>query len=58
MKYEKVVDGEWVQPVMVGYRMKCCDCGLVHIIDFKILEDEKGKFLKFRARRLINTKNR
>ena len=27
---------EWVQPVTRGYRMQCCDCGLVHTLDFRI----------------------
>lgn len=29
--------GEWVKPVMTEYEMKCCDCGLVHSVDFKIV---------------------
>lgn len=29
--------GEWVQPVD-GYRMVCCDCGLAHILNFRIHE--------------------
>lgn len=37
----------WVQPVMTGYRMGCCDCGLVHTLDFRIVD---GK-VQFRARR-------
>lgn len=36
MKYPQVQDGQWVQPVSRGYKMACCDCGLVHVIDFKI----------------------
>jgi len=35
-KYRSVQDGEWVQPVRRGYRMACCDCGLVHKINFRI----------------------
>lgn len=34
--YDKVTDGEWVQPVRRGYKMACCDCGLVHVINFRI----------------------
>ena len=29
--------GEWVQPVMEGYEMKCCGCGLRHIFNFRIV---------------------
>lgn len=32
--------GEWTQPIENGYRMVCCDCGLAHLVDFRI---EKGK---------------
>jgi hypothetical protein len=46
-KYPKIKDGELIQPVMKGYRMACCDCGLVHKIDFKIV----GKKIQFRAYR-------
>ncbi len=27
---------DWIQPVMKGYKMSCCDCGLVHNLDFRI----------------------
>ena len=30
--------GEWVQPVKTGYLMECCDCGLVHRIDFRVVK--------------------
>lgn len=36
---------EWELPVMEGYRIGCCDCGLVHDMDFKIvwvIEDDNG----------------
>jgi uncharacterized Zn finger protein len=29
-------DGEWHEPIHRGYKMACCDCGLVHNVDFKI----------------------
>lgn len=28
----------WVQPIMRGYLFKCCDCGLVHEMQFNALE--------------------
>lgn len=33
-----LVDGwtEWQTPIMNGYRVKCCDCGLVHEAEFRI----------------------
>lgn len=38
---------EWHEPIMKGYRMQCCDCGLIHEVQFKVLEqltdtDENG----------------
>lgn len=36
--------GEWVQPVPQGYLLKCCDCGLVHRMDFRVVKPHrKGK---------------
>ncbi len=29
---------EWTQPIMRGYLMQCCDCGLVHELQFRVLE--------------------
>lgn len=34
--YRQVHDGEWVQPVRRGYRMMCCDCSLVHVLNFRV----------------------
>jgi Zn-finger protein len=44
----QVKDGEWVRPVETGYLMGCCDCGLVHRMDFRV---HKGRaiFRAFRA---------
>lgn len=27
-----------VAPVMEGYKLACCDCGLVHDMDFKVVK--------------------
>jgi hypothetical protein len=34
----------WVNPAMGGYMMACCDCGLVHEMQFRVIE--KGKTRK------------
>ena len=48
MTYNKVKDDQWVQPISsTGFKMSCCDCGLVHNFDFRIYN---GK-IEFRARR-------
>lgn len=44
-RYKPVQSGEWVQPIRKGYRMRCCDCALVHRLDFRII---KGR-VQFRA---------
>ena len=38
---------DWIHPLS-GYRMACCDCGLVHDMQFRI--DDLGQ-VNFRARR-------
>ena len=55
IRYEQVYDDEWVTPRMKGWRMKCCDCGLVHEITFKVA-GSKRPYVKFRARRLTKAK--
>lgn len=37
----------WQQPKMSKYMLMCCDCGLVHEFQFRIV----GKRVQFRARR-------
>ena len=37
----------WISPKMKGYKMQCCDCGLVHEVEFKVVKfigepDENG----------------
>ncbi len=36
MKYQRPKAGEWIQPQRRGYKFACCDCGLVHTVDFRI----------------------
>ena len=44
LKYQQVVanDGgwsDWIWPTHTGYRLGCCDCGLVHNVDFRVDTD-------------------
>jgi hypothetical protein len=52
-RQEKAVhpDGwsRWVFPVMDGYKMTCCDCGLVHDMQFRVTEEYDR--VEFRVRR-------
>jgi hypothetical protein len=47
VRYERPAENEWVQPIRRGYRMGCCDCGLVHQLDFRVV----GGRVQFRVRR-------
>ena len=51
MKYKVLKDGEWVRPVMKGYKMMCCDCGLVHDMDFRVIKWGRGHKIEFKADR-------
>ncbi len=43
---------EWVQPRRKLYGMACCDCGLVHDMQFKLVKYGDGKHkIRFRVRR-------
>jgi len=37
-RYKYVKAGEWVQPKTKGYRLQCCDCGLVHKMEFRVMK--------------------
>ena len=39
----------WVYPIMDGYKLCCCDCGLVHDMQFRVT-DEYDR-VEFRVRR-------
>lgn len=61
-RYPKVQAGEWVQPTRKGYKMACCDCGLVHTLDFILVPYGDGKrkirFRAFRDNRATAAKRR
>lgn len=50
MTYTKPQDGQWVQPIKRGYKLRCCDCGLVHRMDFRIVKG-RVQFMAFRHAR-------
>ena len=48
--------GEWIQPTRQGYKAMCCDCGLIHRLNFRLISYANGKrhkiqFQAFRAGR-------
>lgn len=44
--FYKVPKNEWQMPIMKGYKMACCDCGLVHRMDFKVIDNDTQKPIK------------
>lgn len=47
--FPKELEGKWIQPIRKGYGLACCDCGLVHKVDFRIVENGRGRFIQLRA---------
>ena len=39
-KFKQITEGEWVWPKMRGYKMQCCDCGLIHFVDFVVIDSD------------------
>ena len=36
--YTQIVEGEWIEPSRKGFVDQCCDCALVHVIDFAVVD--------------------
>lgn len=41
-----VTRGEWFHPRMRGFRLMCCDCALVHVVDIRT--DSEGVAMRMR----------
>ena len=37
--YEYVEDGKWIRVPARGHKNACCDCDLVHAVDYRIAKD-------------------
>jgi hypothetical protein len=42
ISYDVIGYGEWIRPRMRDFREQCCDCGLIHRLDFRIVDDNEG----------------
>lgn len=51
MTYKQQHCGDTIRPVMKGYKIKCCDCGLTHSIDFSVIRWGRGHKVEFKIRR-------
>ena len=49
MKYAEEKAGKWIRPIKKGYKMACCDCGLVHIVEFGHIPYGNGRKIVFRV---------
>lgn len=51
IKYEQVFNGDWIEPTpQRGHFMRCCDCGLIHKMNFRV-KNGKVQFQAFRDNR-------
>lgn len=44
-RYYQLKDGEWMRPTRKGFRDACCGCGLVHTMEFRLVDGT----IEFRA---------
>ena len=49
--YTQIYRREWVEPIRRGYKMGCCDCGLVHTMDFRLVGRPGWRVIQFRVAR-------
>ena len=49
IRYYVVSDGEWIRPRMQNFREQCCDCGLIHRLDFRIIDVRNGALARGRG---------
>lgn len=43
--YIQIVEGEWVEPVHDGFIDQCCDCCLVHVVDYVVVDRKTRKLV-------------
>lgn len=47
MKYVTRSEGEWIKVKGRIHTIRCCDCRLVHVLEFRVRDD--GKHIEFRS---------
>lgn len=52
--YYQITDGEWIRVPKRGLKEQCCDCGLVHRLNFRIVDGGKIEVQTFRDSRATN----
>jgi len=48
-KYSKIQSNQWVTPKTRWYKIACCDCGLVHLFQFRVEHKGSKHIIKFKA---------
>jgi hypothetical protein len=38
IRYSVIPYGEWIRPRLRNFREQCCDCGLIHRLDFRVVD--------------------
>lgn len=50
--YPQIYEGEWYEPTpQMGFMERCCDCGLIHQIDYRVSDEGKVQFRAKTAKR-------
>jgi hypothetical protein len=49
MGYRQVKSGQWVCPPRHGYRVQCCDCCLIHDVNFRLVKVGTGHVIELQA---------
>ena len=50
MRFKQIYDGEWIEPRRKNYYFKCCNCGLTHKFDFRIVKRGRIQYRVFRVK--------
>lgn len=46
---KEIKDNEWIRPSMSkGFKQECCDCGLTHLIKFRIIKTKKRNHIEIK----------
>ncbi len=57
MKYTNQKDGDWIKVIRRKHKILCCDCGLVHNLNFRLKKD-KIEFQAIRDNRATGQRRR
>jgi hypothetical protein len=49
--YKPLADGTWLRPRLEDFRLACCDCGLVHSVNFRLTDDGAVELQMVRQKR-------